>query len=314
MPEPPGTQSGTLSVEVERRPAVTRSTDESGNVTKKIEGIQAGSLAIELEPLPPSLTRPIEKVYAFWLAGMSCDGCTISVSGCSDPSLEDLLLGTVPGLPRVILYHPVLNAEAGEEFVHNFELAAQGKLDAPYVVILEGSAVDDSLIDGPGYWVGLGAHPAKPGEDGGTVISVMEWIDRMAPGAAAAIAIGTCATWGGIPSAAGNPTGAMGLMDYLGKDYRSAFGLPCHQHPRLRSGRRQLQRSRGHGAALPSGNRAASGVRRARTARVAVRSHGPRALRPGRLLRGRRFREEVRRPGVPGGARVLGTDRAVQYR
>ncbi len=194
-------------------------------------GIQAGSLAIELEPLPPSLTRPIEKVYAFWLAGMSCDGCTISVSGCSDPSLEDLLLGTVPGLPRVILYHPVLNAEAGEEFVHNFELAAQGKLDAPYVIILEGSAVDDSLIDGPGYWVGLGAHPAKPDEDGGTVISVMEWIDRLAPGAAASIAIGTCATWGGIPSAAGNPTGAMGLMDYLGKDYRSAFGLPVINIP-----------------------------------------------------------------------------------
>ncbi|MEO8191274.1 MAG: hypothetical protein ABI682_13110, partial [Acidobacteriota bacterium] len=46
-----------------------------------------------------------------------------------------------------------------------------------------------------------------------------------------AIAIGTCATWGGIPSAAGNPTGAMGLMDYLGKDYRSAFGLPVINIP-----------------------------------------------------------------------------------
>ena len=53
----------------------------------------------------------------------------------------------------------------------------------------------------------------------------------MAPGAAATIAIGTCATWGGIPSAANNPTGAMGLMDYLGKDYRSAFGLPVINIP-----------------------------------------------------------------------------------
>jgi hydrogenase small subunit len=39
----------------------------------------------------------------------------------------------------------------------------------------------------------------------------MEWIDRMAPGAAAAIASGTCAALGGIPAAEGNPTGAMGL-------------------------------------------------------------------------------------------------------
>jgi hydrogenase small subunit len=57
------------------------------------------------------------------------------------------------------------------------------------------------------------------------------WIKRLAPGAAAAIAIGTCATWGGIPSAEGNPTGAMSLMDYLGKDYRSAFGLPVINIP-----------------------------------------------------------------------------------
>jgi hydrogenase small subunit len=175
-------------------------------------------------------TGPLEKVYAFWLAGMSCDGCSISVTGASEPSVEDLLLGNVPGLPRLVLYHPVLSVEAGEDFIRNFELAAEGKLDAPYVIILEGSAVDDSLIVGQdGYWVGLGAREGH--EDGRKVISLMEWIDRMAPGAAAAIAIGTCATWGGIPAAEGNPTGAMSMMDYLGKNYRSAFGLPVINIP-----------------------------------------------------------------------------------
>src|SRR5215475_14219780 len=187
-----------------------------------------GGPSVELTDVPAG-KGPLEKVYAFWLAGMSCDGCSISVTGASEPSVEDLLLGNVPGLPRVILYHPVLAAEAGDEFIHNFELAAQGKLDAPYVIILEGSAVDDSLIAGDGYWVGLGARPGH--EDGRKVISVMEWIDRMAPNAAAAIAIGTCATWGGIPAAEGNPTGAMSLMDFLGKDYRSAFGLPVINIP-----------------------------------------------------------------------------------
>ena len=198
-------------------------------MAEEIQEKQAGGLSIELEPLPRHKPGPLEKVYAFWFAGMSCDGCSISVTGASEPSLEDLLLGSVPGLPRVILYHPVLSAEAGEEFIKNFELAAQGKLDAPYVIILEGSAVDDSLISGHGYWVGLGARPDH--EDGNEVISVMEWIDRMAPGAAASIAIGTCATWGGIPAAVGNVTGAMGLMDYLGKDYRSALGLPVINIP-----------------------------------------------------------------------------------
>ena len=36
---------------------------------------------------------------------------------------------------------------------------------------------------------------------------------------------------GGVPAAAGNPTGAMGVMDFLGEDYRSAFGLPVINIP-----------------------------------------------------------------------------------
>jgi hydrogenase small subunit len=53
----------------------------------------------------------------------------------------------------------------------------------------------------------------------------------LAPYAAAVIAIGTCATWGGIPAAAGNVTGSMGLMDFLGENYRSTFGLPVVNIP-----------------------------------------------------------------------------------
>ncbi|HWC26230.1 MAG TPA: hypothetical protein VG474_06560, partial [Solirubrobacteraceae bacterium] len=45
------------------------------------------------------------------------------------------------------------------------------------------------------------------------------------------VAIGTCATWGGIPAAAGNITGSMSLADFLGKDYRSALGVPVVNVP-----------------------------------------------------------------------------------
>jgi hydrogenase small subunit len=40
------------------------------------------------------------------------------------------------------------------------------------------------------------------------------------------IAIGTCATYGGIHAMQGNPTGAMGLPDYLGWSWKSKAGLP----------------------------------------------------------------------------------------
>src|SRR5262249_40729850 len=49
--------------------------------------------------------------------------------------------------------------------------------------------------------------------------------------AAASVAIGTCATWGGVPAAAGNIKGSMGVMDFLGKDYRSALGVPVVNVP-----------------------------------------------------------------------------------
>lgn len=185
------------------------------------------------EPRPqPSFETdlgPLKVVHAFWLAGMSCDGCSIAAVGATQPSVESLLSGTLPGVPKVVLHHPVLAVEAGASFVHNFEIAADGKLDAPYVVICEGSVADEAIAgaDG-GYWSGFGAREV----DGvPQPIPTAEWLQRLAPNAAAVIALGTCATWGGIPAAIGNPTHAMGVTDFLGEDYRSALGLPVVNIP-----------------------------------------------------------------------------------
>ena len=48
----------------------------------------------------------------------------------------------------------------------------------------------------------------------------------LAPKAAAVVAVGTCATYGGIPAMKNNPTGAMGLPDYLGWNWKSKAGIP----------------------------------------------------------------------------------------
>ena len=62
--------------------------------------------------------------------------------------------------------------------------------------------------------------------DTGQPITTNEWVDRLAPKAAAVVALGTCATYGGIPAMKNNPTGAMGLPDYLGWNWKSSAGLP----------------------------------------------------------------------------------------
>jgi hydrogenase small subunit len=196
--------------------------------------LESTAAAFEQAPQPrPEMTKlprgPLKIVHVFWLAGMSCDGCTISVAGATNPSVESLLAGAVPALPKVLLHHPVLSVEAGHEFVRNFELAWEGKLADPYVVVYEGSIADERIAARTGgYWAALGVEKVN-GQN--RPVPTAEWLTRLAPGAAAVIAIGTCATWGGVPSAFGNVTGAMSVMDFLGAEYRSAFGLPVVNVP-----------------------------------------------------------------------------------
>ena len=61
---------------------------------------------------------PLRKVTAFWLSGMSCDGCSIAALGATEPSVEELLTGALPGLPTLVLHHYATAMESGDHFTH----------------------------------------------------------------------------------------------------------------------------------------------------------------------------------------------------
>lgn len=170
-------------------------------------------------------TAPPSDVHILWItAGLGCDGDSVSITAAEQPSIEDVLLGAIPGLPKVHLHNPVLAFEVGDEFMKFFYDGEAGRLD-PFVLVVEGS-IPNERIHGDGYWAAMGTD-----EHTGQPITTCEWIDRLAPKALAVIAIGTCATYGGIHAMAGNPTGCMGLADYLGWDWRSTAGLPVVNVP-----------------------------------------------------------------------------------
>ncbi len=174
----------------------------------------------------------LNEVHVLWLAGMSCDGCSVAMTGAQNPSLEDLLRGTIPNLPTVRLHHPMFSEGSGHELLEPFRRALEGTLGAPYLVVLEGSVPDDQALPrNRGYYSALGANGLGRQLESDQPNRMTEWLKRLAPGAAACIAIGTCATWGGIPAAAGNITGSMSLMDFLGAEYRSATGMPVVNVP-----------------------------------------------------------------------------------
>jgi hydrogenase small subunit len=171
------------------------------------------------------MAEGLGEVHILWISELlSCDGDTVSITAAMQPSIEDVLMGNIPGLPKVILHNKVLAVESGGEFLDPYEKAARGELN-PFVLVLEGSIPNED-IKPEGYWCGMGNDPAT-----GQPIPTVNWIKRLAPQALAVVACGTCATYGGIHAMAGNPTGAMGAADFLGWDFRSAAGIPIVNVP-----------------------------------------------------------------------------------
>jgi hydrogenase small subunit len=155
-----------------------------------------------------------------WLtAGLGCDGETISITAATQPSLEELMFGALPGVPCIRLHNPVLAYEVGEDFLAPFYRAAEGKL-SPFILVMEGS-IPNERNKQEGYWATFGTDQST-----GQPILTTDWIDRLVPHAWAVVAAGTCATYGGIHAMQGNPTGAMGLPDYLGWQWKSHAGIP----------------------------------------------------------------------------------------
>jgi hydrogenase small subunit len=155
-----------------------------------------------------------------WLtAGLGCDGETISITAATQPGLEELISGALPWASPIILHNSFLAYQVGDDFLAPFHRAAEGKL-APFILVVEGSIPNEGN-KAHGYWASFGTDPKT-----GQPILTCDWIDWLAPRAWAIVAAGTCATYGGIHAMQGNPTGAMGLPDYLGWRWKSNAGIP----------------------------------------------------------------------------------------
>ena len=54
----------------------------------------------------------VKEVHVLWItAGLSCDGDSVSTTAATQPSIEDIVMGAIPGLPKVHLHNPVLAYE-----------------------------------------------------------------------------------------------------------------------------------------------------------------------------------------------------------
>src|SRR4051812_26891499 len=156
---------------------------------------------------PAEQEEPV--VHILWInAGLSCDGDSVALTAATQPSIEQIVLGALPGLPKVAVHWPLIDFESGpmqgaDPFIEWFYKADRGELD-PFVLVVEGS-IPNELIKTEGYWCGFGNNPAT-----GQPMTTSEWLDRLAPQALLGLAAGTRAPHGGHPPMGGNPTRATG--------------------------------------------------------------------------------------------------------
>ncbi|HET9595304.1 MAG TPA: hypothetical protein VFP65_06975 [Anaeromyxobacteraceae bacterium] len=167
------------------------------------------------------------RLHLVWLQSGGCGGCTMSLlcSGADD------LLGTLSDAGVDVLFHPALSEASGEEALRVLRACAEGELP------LDVLCVEGAVLRGP---AGTGRFHVLSG----TGLPMMEWVRRLAARAGRVLAVGSCAAFGGVPSAGQNPTDACGLQyegdapgGLLGAGWRDPDGLPvinvagCPTHP-----------------------------------------------------------------------------------
>jgi hydrogenase small subunit len=139
-----------------------------------------------------------------WLQFQECTGCTESLLRAEHPTLEKLILELIS-----LDYHETLQVAAG----HQAEKArkdAMAKNKGKYVLVVEGAIP----MKDEGIYCKIGGQTA------------IELMKECAADAAAIISIGSCASWGGMPSTSPNPTGASPVSKMLGKPVVTIPGCP----------------------------------------------------------------------------------------
>jgi len=174
--------------------------------------LQYASVMASLLALPPSAAAAMADGLAkarrqavIWLSFQECTGCTESLTRSFSPSLEDLIFDFIS-----LDYHHTLQSASGEAAEAARRQSMQDN-KGNYVVVVDGSV---PLGDG-------GVYSMIAGQT--NVAMLAETVEH----AAAVIAVGTCAAFGGLPEANPNPTGAVPISKLVsGKPVINIPGCP----------------------------------------------------------------------------------------
>ena len=165
--------------------------------------------------LPATMVAKVAETIAspsrppvIWLHFQECTGCTESLLRATHPTVEELILDVIS-----LDYSETLCAAAGHQVEKSLNDSANAN-EGKFILVVEGSVP----MKDDGVYCKIAGRTA------------LDIIQDYGSRAAAIVAIGSCASWGGVQSASPNPTGATGIHTII-KD-KPVINLPgCPASP-----------------------------------------------------------------------------------
>lgn len=180
-----------------------------------LAGASAAALGISLSDadlIERALADPAAPTV-LWLQGAACTGCSVSllnrISTTAPRTAADILISTIN-----LRYHPNLMALAGQPAA---EVVNDAYTKGGYVLAVEGGV--PTAFNGATCWAWT-----YNGQD----VTFKQAVTDLASRAAAVLAIGTCASFGGIPASGPNPTAIKSVAAATGKPTINIAGCPPH--------------------------------------------------------------------------------------
>lgn len=165
----------------------------------------------------------VKEVPLVWLAASACTGCSISLLNSASPTIKNILIDQIiPGVHINLRFHATIMAGAGEQVIKVLEDTVVEK-KGEYVLVVDGAIP-----------TATNAMYCVMGERDGKPVSMEIRLEELAKDALAILAVGTCASFGGIPAAAPNPSGCKSVREILEAKgiTKPLINIPgCPPHP-----------------------------------------------------------------------------------
>lgn len=148
-----------------------------------------------------------------WIQGQSCSGCSVSLLNGVHPEIVELLTDFIN-----LEFHQTVMAGTGDVAIDMLRKALKEQKGEFYLVV-EGSIP----VEAHGHYCSVGENDGKPW-------TMLDLTKALGKAAKATIAVGACATYGGIPAGEPNPTGAKAFSEIMPK--ATLINVPgCPSHP-----------------------------------------------------------------------------------